>query len=473
MRVCLVLEGSYPYVRGGVSSWTHDFIQRFSDLEFVIWAIDAQKERRGIYKYELPSNVVAIHEVFLDEAIESQMETTDKNQLSDAEMEAMLSLMKFENPDWARLFECFNAKQTNAAAFLRSEQFLRVFKQMCAEKYPHSAFYELFYTFRSMLLPLLYILKQPVPEADVYHALAAGYSGVLGSMAAWKNKNSLIVTEHGIYSREREEEILRSRWVKPNFKDMWIAFFHMLSRCVYDNADEVTSLYDKARQIQIEIGCPADKTSVINNGVHCDKFEHIPSRKREDGYIDIGAVVRIAPIKDIRTMICAYAELRHQMNNVRLHILGDVDDEEYDAECKALIAQMETPDVYFHGTVDVVEYLAKFDFTILTSISESQPLAVVEAMAAGKSCVVTDVGSCRTLVEGAEGDKLGRAGLCIPPMHPEALTEAMMYLCTHPEERLEMGAVGRKRANESYTSERMIKQYKKVYERVSNGWNRI
>ena len=59
MRICLVLEGCYPYVHGGVSTWMHGYIQAMPEHEFVLWVIGAHAADRGKFVYELPSNVVA------------------------------------------------------------------------------------------------------------------------------------------------------------------------------------------------------------------------------------------------------------------------------------------------------------------------------------------------------------------------------------------------------------------------------
>ena len=67
MRICLLAEGCYPYVAGGVSSWIQMLIQGMPEHEFVIFAIGAEQKQKGQYKYEIPSNVVKIEEHFLDE----------------------------------------------------------------------------------------------------------------------------------------------------------------------------------------------------------------------------------------------------------------------------------------------------------------------------------------------------------------------------------------------------------------------
>ena len=69
MRICLVLEGCYPYVHGGVSTWMHGYIQAMPEHEFVLWVIGAHAADRGKFVYELPGNVVEVHEVFLDDAL--------------------------------------------------------------------------------------------------------------------------------------------------------------------------------------------------------------------------------------------------------------------------------------------------------------------------------------------------------------------------------------------------------------------
>ena len=53
MRICIVAEGCYPYMVGGVSSWVHSMIRQFPDYEFIILAIVANRSFRGKFKYEL------------------------------------------------------------------------------------------------------------------------------------------------------------------------------------------------------------------------------------------------------------------------------------------------------------------------------------------------------------------------------------------------------------------------------------
>ena len=68
MKVCIVVEGCYPYVTGGVSSWVHGLIQSFPKLEFIILAIISNRSLSGKFTYELPENVSEVHELYLEDA---------------------------------------------------------------------------------------------------------------------------------------------------------------------------------------------------------------------------------------------------------------------------------------------------------------------------------------------------------------------------------------------------------------------
>ena len=67
MRICLIAEGCYPYVAGGVSSWVQMLMKGMPEHTFVIYTIGANESQRGQYKYELPPNVEAVEENFLDQ----------------------------------------------------------------------------------------------------------------------------------------------------------------------------------------------------------------------------------------------------------------------------------------------------------------------------------------------------------------------------------------------------------------------
>lgn len=469
MRICFILEGSYPYMKGGVSNWVHEFIEENPQDEFVLWTISDLESRKGKFKYNLPKNVVSVQETFLETGLKARVNKFANPKFKPEEKEALRELIHCGKPDWDQLSRTFHKGRKNPIEFLMSEDFLALLKEVATEEFPYTGFTDLFWTLRSMFLPLLYLIGTKFPKADLYHSVSTGYAGVLAGLAAKYYKKPMILTEHGIYTREREEEILRSDWAPPQFKRLWINMFQMYSHFAYETAEQVTSLFSRARDVQIEIGCEPGKTSVIGNGVDHKVFENIPVKK-PNGYIDIGSIIRVTPIKDLKTLIYTFAELKNEVPNARLFIVGNIDDEDYYQECLDLIEFLGVEDVNFEGVVNIVEYLEKFDFTVLTSISEGQPFAVLESLAARRPVVATNVGCCKELIEGDTGDNHGAAGICVPPMNQKLLFNAMLELCTHTERTKAMGEVGTERIKRYYDREVMIAQYNKLYREVVAGW---
>ena len=462
----MIFEGCYPYVAGGVSTWAQQYIEGMPQHKFILWTIGADSALRGCYKYTLPANVEEVHEVFLDEAVSMPVAAAGAAQLTDSEALQLKEVMDCAVPDWNTVFSmCRRIK--NPASILQSAAFLSLFEQLCREKYPFMPFAQLFHAVRSMLLPVFYLLSREVPRADIYHSVCTGYGGLLGAMGGYLSTKPFIVTEHGIYTREREEELIRADWVKPEFKPYWTRFFYMLSTLAYDKAAVVTSLFSSAREMQIFMGADSEKCRVIANGIHYTRF-CAAKRKTPDGFIDIGAIVRIAPIKDIKTLIYAFAQAKRKRADIRLHIIGPVDDKQYADECEILVRRLGVSDVYFSGLVNTSEYFEKLDFTVLSSISEGQPLAVLEAFAAHRPCVATDVGCCRELIYGGTDDSFGRAGICVPPMHRTQLAQALLEMCEDDLDAL--GEAGQNRARMFYRHKTMIEKYASLYTEVCETW---
>ena len=154
MRICVILEGCYPYVTGGVSTWIHQYMKAMPQHEFVIWAIGADAEQRGKYKYELPENVVGIHEIFLDEALRMPF-VKGTYKFDQDELKALRECVNCGRPDWELLFRMYHDRKVSPIAFLMSQDFLEILTTICREEYPYTSFSDLFHTIRSMLLPLL------------------------------------------------------------------------------------------------------------------------------------------------------------------------------------------------------------------------------------------------------------------------------------------------------------------------------
>lgn len=464
MKICLIAEGSYPFIMGGVSSWIHSLINGMPEHEFIIYAIGAQEKSRGSYVYELPPNVAQIKEVFLDAYLKEEADPGKRLALSTEEQQAVLSLLDGSTVNWHALFSMLTQEEKvpSVANFLTSKDFFEIIQKLCEQKYPQIPFTEMLWMIRSMVLPLCLIMKEGMPQADLYHSVCTGYGGVAGSLGKHLFGKPFLLTEHGIYTREREEEIIKANWIKGHFKDIWIDYFYNLSKCAYAYADDVITLFERNKEIQVELGCDAKKVTIIPNGVRVGDYQHLPTKKAEEP-LTIGAVVRVVPIKDIKTMIHSFALVKEQVPEARFMIMGPTDeDEEYYQECLQLVLSLELEDVTFTGPVNVKEYLGKMDLLVLTSISEGQPLVILEGMACSKPFVTTDVGSCRELLYGNE-DHYGRAGITVPVMHFAQIAQAIITLCQSETMRIDMGKNGYSRVSAMYTHVNFLTAYRNLY----------
>jgi hypothetical protein len=218
LKICFTLEGNYPYVRGGVSTWVDGFIRTLPTHEFGLWTIADLEHKRGQFAYKLPDNVVSVDENFLSSSFNLKINKNPNLKFSSEERQAISQLIRCGDPDWGVLLNIFHLNPTKPVEFFLSEEFLSILKEFAREQFPFVSYSDLFWTVRSMFLPLLFLIGQPMPEADLYHSPSTGYAGVLAALASMKYNKPFVLTEHGIYTREREEEILRSDWVIPILK---------------------------------------------------------------------------------------------------------------------------------------------------------------------------------------------------------------------------------------------------------------
>jgi glycosyltransferase involved in cell wall biosynthesis len=326
---------------------------------------------------------------------------------------------------------------------------------------------------RSVLLPLFHVLKQSIPKADIYHSVSAGYAGVVGGLAKYINNKPFIVTEHGIYTREREEEIIKSDWLKSYFKSIWIEFFYSLSRCAYEHADKVVTLFNKNKEIEMELGCEEEKILVIPNGVNLSKYGNLKKRDPNDKTFNVGAIIRMVPIKDIKTMLQSFAVVNKEIDKdkIKFYVMGPTEeDEEYFEECKEFKEILELDNVVFTGRINIMDYLDTMDLLVLTSISEGQPLAVLEGMICKKAYVTTDVGSCKELLYGVDDD-YGKAGIVAPVMDYDRIGKSIISLFMDEKRRKAMEQAAYKRVNALYSLDIFIDGYKKLYKDIYNEFN--
>lgn len=473
-RVCLVAEGSYPYVTGGVGQWTHDLMAALPEIEFVVVALWPAAGSMGPRRYPDLPHVTEVRHVYL-------LEGDLREGSSEPGLYRMLERFHAE----ARKGNYFPSRDVLAVAeprrFLRDPE---AWEMLCGFYRRTTAsgvsFPDFFWTWRATHLPLFRALQAELPECDVVHSISTGYAGLVGAAHRVRTGTPLLLTEHGLYTRERAQELADAEWIPGEaeaeargvgnfFREWWNRMFRALEGVTYEQADVLVTLFEEYRRYQIDRGAAPERTRVVPNGVDVEVFEEVARRRRPSDVFHVGLVGRVVPIKDIKTFLAACAIVVAEFGGrpVRVSVIGPTaEDESYASECRRMAEVLGLSErVEFTGKVDARRYYEVLDVSVLTSLSEGQPLAVLEAMACGIPVVATDVGSCRELLEGRtpEDRALGPAGWVTRVADPEDTARAILRLAREPDLRRTMGEAGRRRVQAYYRLDQVREAYRELY----------
>ncbi|VVD73479.1 GT4 family glycosyltransferase PelF [Pandoraea fibrosis] len=522
--IALLLEGTFPYVQGGVSSWVDLLIRAFPELTFSVVFIGSRRGDYGAPRYPMPANVVHFEAHFLYEIADTPVGATvsqGQTRRGSGDPEAFAQI--------ARMHDLFRQRHERHggreaagddtsiddlhAMLSRILPMLRDGRALAQPEFLHSerawdfitqryerfchdpSFTDYFWTIRAMHKPIWQLagIAGTLPPARVYHTVSTGYAGLLGAMLRMSTGRPLLVTEHGSYTKERKLDLLQSEWLRDNrgpferdisrvgyFQTLWMRFFEAIGRVCYDTANEIVSLYEGNRLRQVSDGAPVHKTRCIANGVDIARFAALRVDRRETDAqtdrSDIPAVValvgRVVPVKDIKTFLRAIFIAYRERPDLQGWIVGpDSEDAGYAQECRDLAASLGMEyQVQFMGYREIESVLPHIGVLALSSVSEALPLVMLEAAAAGVPVVATDVGACRQLIDGdgAEDRALGCSGRIVPMADPEALAAAIVDV-------LEPGAwhaasrAGIARVERHYRLDAMRDAYRTLYRRWMDG----
>jgi glycosyltransferase involved in cell wall biosynthesis len=213
-------------------------------------------------------------------------------------------------------------------------------------------------------------------------------------------------------------------------------------------------------------GAPAERMKIIPNGVDFKTLTALP-RPAADDPLTVALVGRVVPIKDIKTFIHAVAPLQAEFPDLKVLIMGPTDEQpDYYSECRSLVAALGLADrIQFSGQVDIREYFPRIHVNVLTSVSESQPLSVLEAGAAAIPTVATDVGACREILFGRsdEHPALGAGGIITDVASPQQTAAGIRELLRDPERRQRLGSVMQQRVKRYYDLPVVDAAYARIY----------
>jgi len=491
--ICLICEGTYPYITGGVSAWVHNLIKDFPNFSFGIVHICSKKDPLRESKYPMPPNVaefieIPIHEpvVETDKSLDMKSEAFDfhafHQEIKKNDMSRFAHILKSVAPEGYSGSEKIDmSKKVSGEKILYSKDSFNIITSLYKQFGMSTSFIDYYWTFRTTHLPLLQILNAPILRASIYHSVSTGYAGLYGVIAKLKTGSPLVLTEHGIYTVERKIEVAEASWILDDayeslkiqaqlgkIKDFWIKVFDFLSRLTYRHADELISLYSENKKMQIALGAPADRILLIPNGIDAARFESLKGRfGGDDGILKVGFVGRVVRVKDVETFVNAAKLISERINNVEFYIIGPEDeDPDYAREIRQLVAELDlTNRIKFTGLANPADYYKIIDVLVLTSITEVQPLVILEALIAGVPAVATDVGACKEMLYGdsLEDKKNGKCGLITPIKSPEGTAGAVVKILSDPGLWREMSIAGQKRVRRYYQKQRLVAQYRKIY----------
>ncbi len=484
--VCIIVEGCYPFVPGGVSGWIDWLIRSQPATSFSIvslWPVPSEHPPR----YAMPANAVAFHPLYLQAFGDAPLQSARLPRGLPALADALQVFMSRGGSD--QLHELTLAIENTErdmplASIFNSPVAWELVQGMYGGRMPYGSFLHYFWAWRALLGGLFATLEFPLPEARVYHTISTGYAGLLAARAVEETGRPSILTEHGIYTNERRIELLMADWVadtidkghtlddpRLDLRDMWINAFEAYARTCYESCDQIITLYEDNQKVQKLLGADSDKCRVIANGIDVERFAGVTPATVEERPT-MALIGRVVPIKDVKTYISAANILRQRMPDLRAFILGPLDEDPgYTAECRQLVTDLGLEGcVEFTGSVNIVDYLSRIHVVVLTSLSESQPLTILEAGAAGIPFVASNVGSCREILEGRSDEvpALGRGGFITPVVAPAATADAVERLLRDHALRRAFGETLRQRVRATYTSERASKAYTDLYRDLRN-----
>ena len=282
---------------------------------------------------------------------------------------------------------------------------------------------------------------------DLVHAHIYA-SAVAAAIATRKTGPRLVITEH----------------TEASWQTWWT---RRVSRWAHGRSSHTIAVSTPIRRRLIEKDrVPPDRVSLIPNAVipAPDDPPNL-SGTLPDGWLEeplVGVVARLQPEKGVATFLKAAALVSKASPRARFLVVGDGPLRE---ELRDLVGRLGVEDrVRFLGYRTEARALIRLlDVLVVPSLTEGSPLIVLEAMAAGVPVVASAVGGV------PDQARHGEEGLLVPPGDPEALAGAMDELLRDPRRARRLGAAGRRRTENGFSHETLVRRIEGVYRAVLEG----
>ena len=296
----------------------------------------------------------------------------------------------------------------------------------------------------SLALQIAKLARQQRAQVLHCHHFSPFIYGTLASLVPPRVK--VVYTEHGRLSDapSSPKRKLATRWFSRT-------------------CDAIFAVSDDLRQRMILDGIHPARVGVIYNGIDPgspptsgDRSAARSAMGLRDGDLAIGTVARFDRLKDLPTLLSAFASLPQSRAPIALVLIGDGPDR---PRLEALASELGVSDrIRFTGhRDDVRSLLPALDAYVNSSLTEGLSISILEAMAASLPVVATRVGGTPELVLENE------TGLLTPARDSPALAATLADVLASPERLRTLGRAGRQRVKTHFTHEGMVERYLKAY----------
>lgn len=277
----------------------------------------------------------------------------------------------------------------------------------------------------------------------LYGGIVSRLTGVKAVVAAVSGLGTVFVS-NSFFSK------LRLVLVKALYRT---AFKHKNIMAIFQNPDDRNAVVELS-------GLPNSNTSLIRgSGVSLKDYIF---KKEPVGRVIVVMAARLLVDKGVYEFIDASRTLKKRGVEVEFRLIGSVDpgnnssltQQEFDTLKAERIVKM------LGYREDIAEQYSQSNIVCLPSYREGLPKGLIEAAACGRAVVTTDVAGCRDAITP------DITGLLVPVKDSIALADAIQKLIEDPEQRMAMGAAGRKLAEEAFTIEHVVQKHMDIYQEL-------
>ena len=298
------------------------------------------------------------------------------------------------------------------------------------------------------LFGLYRLIRRERPAIIHTHTAKAG---ALGRVAALMARVPVVVhTYHG-------------HVLSGYFHPLASLFFRGVERALAHGTDALLTVSESVKDDLVRLGvAPADRVRVLPLGLDLRALTGPLPRgilRKEANWGDdariVGIVGRLVPIKDLDTFIDAASILASTSNDIRFAVVGDGEER---ARLEARAASVPGHRIHFFGwRKDTAAVFGDLDLVVNTSLNEGTPVALIEALAAGRPVVATAVGGTPDLLED------GRAGVLVPACSPVETARAIHEALNSPAASHRTAAERQGMVLERYSVARLLHDMAALY----------